>query len=103
MITSWTSNGWADLDFSPALEPSFPEKRSDPDAGKVLFAGGRAALSGHFRRMAAIIMSKHRDDTTGEGGYWCAVAGRANAFPKMQEYLTSLLNVYTSTGTQHGS
>ena len=95
MITSWTSSGWADLDFSPALEPSFSEKQSGPDAGKVLFAGGRA---NHSRRMIAIIMSKHRDDTTGEGGYWCGVAGRANALPKMQEYLTALLNVYMSTG-----
>lgn len=60
--------------------------------GKVLFAGGYAKIRGHPIRIFSIVLSKQRDDAAGEGGYWCEVGGRANAWPKVEEYLAALLH-----------
>lgn len=92
-VSSWPSAGWANLDFAPALEQSSSEiKKSGPDAGNVLFAGGHAKPPGRPCRIFSGVLSKQPDDTTAKGGYWCEAGGRANAWPKIEAYLTSLSN-----------
>lgn len=92
-VTSWAAAGLSALDFSAALEQSFPAQAdsSKLKPGRVVFAGGAANEEGILRRFWACILSRVDQDGEDEGGYWCELAcPRPGMWAKMEKFMAGL-------------
>ncbi|KAF9017691.1 hypothetical protein BDZ89DRAFT_1074626 [Hymenopellis radicata] len=62
-------------------------------SGKVIFAGGESKIPGSDlgSSICTFVLSQAPTDSFGEGGYWLSMSAFQSAWPKIEEYIASLV------------